>query len=343
MTLGKWIGVIVFVTSLFVLWRINQVILLAFVAITLATAINRLVRQFQKLGVKRIIAVMIAVGSMLVILGGCIALIIPSLTLQWSELLEQVTIAVNQLEAWYNSFRSSLPNQFIDEMRSSDNLIQQFSTSASQWFSQFYNFFSASLGTLLNTILVIALTIMLVSNPQPYRKGFILLFPSFYRRRADEILSLCEHNLVGSILGLLFNMVVITLLSGLGLWILGVKLAFVNALIAGFLTFIPNIGPALSVIPPALLALLDAPWKVLAVIILYVVIQQIESNIMTPLVMQNNVSLLPAITLISQVIFASFFGFLGLLLAIPLVAVLQVWFQELLVQDILNKMNEKTR
>ncbi len=340
MTFGKWIGVIVFAVSLYILWRINQILLLAFIAITLATAINRLVRQFQKLGVKRIIAVIISVVSMLVVLSGCIALIIPSVTLQWSELLDQVTIAVNQIEAWYSIFRGSLPNQFIDGMSSPNNLIQQFSRSASQWFSQFYTFFSASLGTLLNTILVIALTIMLVSNPQPYRKGFILLFPSFYRHRADEILSQCEHNLVGSILGLLFNMAVITVLSGLGLWILGVKLAFVNALIAGFLTFIPNIGPVISVIPPALLAFLDAPWKVLAVIILYVLIQQIESNIMTPLVMQNNVSLLPAITLISQVIFASFFGFLGLLLAIPLVAVLQVWFKELLVHDILNNMKQ---
>ncbi|MGB3536460.1 MAG: AI-2E family transporter [Microcoleaceae cyanobacterium] len=341
MTLGKWIGVIVFTVSLYILWRINQVILLAFVAITVATAINRLVRQFQKFGVKRIIAVIISVGALLVLLSGCIALIIPSLTRQWSELVDEVTIAVNRLEGWYNIFQNSLPNQFIDGMSSPNNLIQQFSRSASQWFSQFYTLFSASLGTLLNTILIIALTIMLVSNPQPYRKGFLSLFPSFYRQRADEILSKCEHNLVGSVLGLLFNMAVITFLSGMGLWILGVKLPVVNALIAGFLTFIPNIGPAISVIPPALLAFLDAPWKVVAVIILYVVIQQIESNILTPLVMQNNVSLLPAITLISQVIFASFFGFLGLLLAIPLVAVLQVWFQELLVKDILNQMEEK--
>ncbi|MGB3402708.1 MAG: AI-2E family transporter [Microcoleaceae cyanobacterium] len=340
MTLAKWIGVIVFAVSLYIVSRISQVLLLAFVAITAATAINRLVRQFQKLGIKRIIGVIISVVGLLVILGGCIALVIPALATQWSELLQQVIIAVNQLEVWYSNFRGTIPNRFIDGMSSPSGLIQQLSNSASQWFSQFYTFFSASLGTLLNTVLIIALTVMLLSNPQPYRKGFILLFPSFYRQRVDEILQECEHNLVGSVLGLLFNMAVITILSGIGLWILGVKLAFANALIAGFLTFIPNIGPAVSVIPPALLALLDAPWKVLAVIILYVLIQQIESNILTPLVMQNNVSLLPAITLISQVIFASFFGFLGLLLAIPLVAVLQVWFKELLIHDILNQMKE---
>lgn len=103
------------------------------------------------------------------------------------------------------------------------------------------------------------------------------------------------------------------------------------------LSFIPNLGPTISVIPPALLALMDAPWKALAVIGLYIAIQQIESNILTPLVMKQNASLLPAITLLSQVIFTIFFGTLGLFLAIPLVAVLQVWFRELLVKDIMNQ------
>jgi predicted PurR-regulated permease PerM len=90
------------------------------------------------------------------------------------------------------------------------------------------------------------------------------------------------------------------------------------------------------VIPPIALALLDAPWKAVAVLILYIVIQQLESNVLTPLVMEKQVSLPPAVTLASQVIFASFFGFLGLFLALPLVVILQVWIKELLVKDILN-------
>ena len=161
---------------------------------------------------KRIIAVIISVVTILVILAGSIAIVIPALATQWSELLQQVMVAVNQIEVWYNNFRGALPNRFVDGMSSPNNLIQQFYNSGSQWFSQFYTFFSASLGTLLNTILIIALTIMLLSNPQPYRKGLLLLFPSFYRQRADEILQQCEHNLVGSVLGLLFNMAVITVL-----------------------------------------------------------------------------------------------------------------------------------
>jgi len=85
-----------------------------------------------------------------------------------------------------------------------------------------------------------------------------------------------------------------------------------------------------------LMGLAIHPWMALAVVILYIAIQQLESLVLTPLVMKQQVSLLPAVTLISQVIAALFFGFLGLFLALPLVVVVQVWLKELLVNDILN-------
>ncbi|HEY9845441.1 MAG TPA: AI-2E family transporter, partial [Candidatus Caenarcaniphilales bacterium] len=196
----------------------------------------------------------------------------------------------------------------------------------------FSNFFAI----VLNLLLVLILTIMLLGNPSPYRQGFVKLFPAFYRRRIDEILSECDVALGGWLAGILFNMAVITVLSGLGLLFLQVPLALVNALLAGLLTFIPNVGPTLSVIPPVAIALLDAPWKAIAVLILYILIQQIESNILTPTVMQKQVSLLPAVTLVSQVIFAIFFGFLGLILALPLLVVARVWLREILIKDVLD-------
>ena len=135
-------------------------------------------------------------------------------------------------------------------------------------------------------------------------------------------------------------MTVIVALSGVGLWLLRVQLPIVNALIAGLLTFIPNVGPFLSVIPPAAIALLDAPWKAGAAIGLYIGIQQIESNILTPIVMKREVSLLPAVTLLSQVTFGIFFGFLGLFLALPLVVVIQVLIQELWIERIQPDLEE---
>ncbi len=337
MTVGKWIGVISFAVSLYILWQIKQVLLLAFAAIVLATAINRLVKKLQKQGIQRGIAVLVSVIFIGLTFAGCIAIVVPSVIQQWQELMARIPLGIEQLESWYNSIQKFLPGNFFNDIQQPQSIIQRLYSSSFNLANNFFGFFSNSVGTVLNLILVIAVTIMFLSDPTPYRKNFILLFPSYYRPRIDQILSQCEENIVGCLLGLLFNMVFIAILSGIGLWILGVKLALVNAILAGLLTFIPNLGPTLSVIPPALLALLDAPWKAIGVIILYIVIQQVESNILTPLVMKSQVSLLPAITLLSQVIFTIFFGSLGLVLAIPLVAVIQVWLQELLIEDIMNQ------
>jgi predicted PurR-regulated permease PerM len=178
---------------------------------------------------------------------------------------------------------------------------------------------------------------MFLADPAPYRKSFIRLFPSFYRRRVDEILTKCDVALRGWLVGILFNMFVIASLSFVGLMILRIPLALAQASLAGILTFIPNIGPALSVVPPMAIALLETPWKAIAVLILYIVIQQVESNFLTPYVMAQQVSLLPAITLLAQVFFATFFGFLGLLLALPLTVVGQVWLKEVVIKDILDQ------
>jgi predicted PurR-regulated permease PerM len=132
-------------------------------------------------------------------------------------------------------------------------------------------------------------------------------------------------------------MSVISFFSGIGLFALGVPLILANALLAGLLNFIPNVGPIFSVVPPIAIALLDAPWKAIAVLILYLLIQQVETNILTPLVMQKQVSLLPAATLISQLIFTIFFGFFGLLLALPLTIILQVLVQELWIKGVLDQ------
>jgi predicted PurR-regulated permease PerM len=178
---------------------------------------------------------------------------------------------------------------------------------------------------------------MTLAEPLSYRKAFIQLFPSFYRRRIEGILDECEIALGRWVIGALISMSVITFLSLIGLSVLQVPLALAHAVLAGLLNLIPNIGPGLSVIPPVTIALLDSPLKAGFVLILYFLIQQFESNLLTPYVMAQQVSLLPAVTLIAQVFFATFFGFLGLLLALPLTVVAQVWIREALIKDILNQ------
>lgn len=338
MNLGTLVGFLAIIIALYILWRIKQVLLLAFAAVVFATAINQIVKKLQKnFGLSRTAAIVISVTGVLGFLVGFIALVIPPFIDQFEELVTLVPQGLEQFSTWNQWVQNLLPAELIDDVRGLESLTQNLRTWAGGLVGNFFNLFSSTLGIVLNSLLVTVLTIMLLVSPTPYRQTFLLLFPAFYRRKIQIVLQKCEKNLGGWAIGILFNMGVITLLSGIGLWALGVRLPLANSLLAGLLTFIPNIGPVLSVVPPAALALLDAPWKAAAVVILYVVIQQVESNILTPVVMKKQVSLLPAITLLSQVAFAVFFGILGLFLALPITVVAQVWLKEILVKDVLDR------
>ncbi|HAA31656.1 MAG TPA: AI-2E family transporter [Cyanobacteria bacterium UBA8553] len=335
MSLGKLIGLLAFAVSLYILWQIRQVILLVFAAVVFAVVLNRVVRWLQQRGVKRGVAIAITVISLLIIFVGLFALIGPSFAKQLEQLIDLVPTLLQRLRNWLNTLQPLVPEQVLD-IRNLGNLIPRLQPLITQLLGNAYNWFSDLLAIILNFLLVLVLTIMLVANPAPYRRGFILLFPAFYRRRAYDILSECEVNLVGWMTATLINMAAIGVVSFIGLMILGVPLALANALLAGLLEFIPNIGPILSVIPPIAVAVLDAPWKAVAVLILYFLIQQFEAYLLVPFVMRRQVSLLPAVTLLSVIVFGTFFGFLGVFLSVPLVIVFKIWLNEVLIEDVLN-------
>ena len=338
MRLGTLIGFLSIVIALYILWRIKQVLLLAFAAIVFATAINQLVKLLQaKLKLERNSAIAVSMTGVLGFIAVFIVLVIPPFIDQVQDLVTLVPQALEQLSGWNEWLQNFLPDALVDEIRGLATLGENSRSFVNRFISNFFDLFSSTLGVFLNSLLVIVVTIMLLSNPAPYQRMFLLMFPAFYRQRVETILEKCEKNLGGWTIGILFNMAVIAVLSGIGLLLLGVRLPLANSLLAGLLTFIPNVGPVLSVVPPTAMALLDAPWKAIAVVVLYIAIQQVESNILTPVVMQRQVSLLPAVTLLSQVAFAIFFGLLGLFLALPITVVAQVWLNEVLVNDILNR------
>lgn len=310
--------------------------MLGFAAVVFATVINKLVQQLQKIGLPRALAVAVSLIGLLGLLIGAGWFIGPAIADQLPKYTSISGQGFEKLQAWYQQIRGVVPGDPLSDTSLQD-LLPQISELSSNWANQLFVFFTGSLSFVLNTLLVVVLVVMLLANPKAYRKMFIMGFPKFYRRRADEILDECEESISGWFIGVLFNMTVITLCSAIGLAIIGVPLPIVNALIAGLLTFIPNIGPILSVIPPMLMGLATAPWMALAVLVMYFGIQQIEGMVLTPLVMEKQVSLLPAVTLIAQVVFSVFFGLLGLFLALPAVIVIQVWSRELLVGDILDQ------
>lgn len=339
MNFGTWVGLVVFFIALYVLWQIKQLLLLLFTAIVLATSLNILVKSFQKRGIKRIYAVFLSMFLLIAVAVGSLWIVVPPFIDQFQALGKLVPQGIEKLDGWIDLLSERLDPRIISFLPDTEELNRQVQPLIQQFLGGGLTVFYSSLGVLLSIFLLFALTLMLLADPTPYRQGFKRLFPSFYRRRVEEILNLCTEGLEGWLVGILFNMLVIAVLSFIVLLLLGIPLALSQAILAGVLTFIPNLGPTMSVLSPMAIALIEAPWKSLAVLILYIIIQQAESNVLTPIVMAQQVSLLPALTLLSQLFFATFFGFFGLFLSLPLTVVGQIWFKEAIIKDVLDNWN----
>ena len=337
MNLGQWIGLIAIVLSLYILWQIRQVLLLIFAAVVLAVTLNRLAKRIQGFGVRRGFAVVLSVVLFFVGVVCFFWLIVPPFAQQFQELTYRVPQGFDRFNSWIQRLETLIPNQLVPYIPDFNHLIAQAQPFLNQILGNSFAFVSGSLEVLLKILLVLVLTGMFLAEPQAYRKLFIRPFPSFYRTKVDGILDKCELSLERWITGAFIAMSVVGILSVIGLSVLGVKAALALGVLAGFLNLIPNLGPTLSLIPAMAIALLDTPWKPLLVFILYFVVQQIDANLVTPTIMANRVSLLPAVTLISQLFFVTFFGFLGLFLALPLTVVAKIWLEEVLIKDVLDQ------
>lgn len=338
MSLGQWLGFLCLIVALYIVWQIRQILLLLFAAVVFATALNQAVRRLQQSGLKRGLAVFVVITTVFLIFVLFFLLIVPPFIDQLESLLSLFPRGLEQMRFLWRNVTENRPS-WLPQPPDVSSFIQQFQPLATRVFGNFYAFFSNSLLALGQLLLVVILTLMMLAEPQSYRQVFIRLFPSFYRRRTDAILSECEQALGNWLGGVLISSLAVAILSFFGLLFLGINLVLAHALLAGMLNFIPNIGPTLSVVFPIAIALLDesAPWKAGAVLVLYLIIQNVESYYITPTIMAQQVSLLPALTLLAQIAFASFFGPLGLLLALPLAVVSQTWIRELLIHDILDR------
>jgi predicted PurR-regulated permease PerM len=339
MLLGQWLGFLALVLSLYILWQIRQVLLIVFAAILLATALNKLARKLQhKFKLKRPAGVLVAIGIFIAVLVGFFILIVPPFISQFQELTTtKLPQIVKSATEWRTSLQSYVPAALVPYLPDPNDLDRQVQPLVKSVAGQSLSIFSSSLAAILNLLFLIVLTLMLLAQPMAYRQAFVVLFPSFYRQRIDGILSECEVSLGKWFGGALLSMIVVAVLSTIGLFFLGIPLALAQGILAGLLNFIPNVGPTMSVVLPMSIALLDEPWKAVAIFIVYFLIQQFESNLLTPYIMAQQVSLLPALTLIAQVFFTTFFGFLGLLLAIPLTVVAKIWINAVLIEDILDR------
>jgi len=196
--------------------------------------------------------------------------------------------------------------------------------------------FSSTFGVIADVVVVLVLGIYLAVQPRLYVEGLVKLFPIDARDRTREVLRTVGTTLRWWLLGRLAGMIVIGALTTIGLSLLGSPLALAIGVMTGLLSFIPYVGPLISAAPPVLIALAESPRQALWVVGLYLVVQSIESYVVTPFVDRKTVLLPPALTLAMQALLGVLVGGLGVLLAGPVTATLFVLVQMLYVEDVLG-------
>jgi predicted PurR-regulated permease PerM len=192
----------------------------------------------------------------------------------------------------------------------------------------------AFVSAVTNLFLVLFAGLYIAAQPRLYHDGFLKLVPPQERDRIGTTLVRCSRALRNWLLGQAIAMVTVGLLTWAGLALLGVPSALALGLFAGLAEFVPILGPIAAAIPALIIALSQDTKVALWVLALFVVIQQLEGNLLQPIIQRKMVALPPAVTLFAVLAFAILFGVMGALLAAPLAVVTLVVVQDLYVETI---------
>ncbi|MDQ3859997.1 MAG: AI-2E family transporter [Actinomycetota bacterium] len=321
--------------ALYFVYQVRAVMLVLLLTLLFSVIISRPVDYLARKGLGRGLGTLIVLGilTLALVLGGvALGSVVES---QAQQLAEDLPTLLSSAQDFAEEVQSrfglniSLPGsqQLLDSARS-------FLSGGA--FSTFVSVGASVANVVSFAAVVLISTIFTVARPAPLVDGFVALFPAGRRERVREILTKMYKNVQRWFLGQLASMTIIGLLFTIALSVIGVPFALLLGILSGLLAFIPFIGPAISVIPPILLALAQEPISALWVILAYAGVQFVEGNIVQPVVMSRAVSLHPVIIVFALLIMGTLFGFIGVLLAIPLVAALQVLVQELWIK----RMNE---
>ena len=206
----------------------------------------------------------------------------------------------------------------------SELLARRFTSGLAGSSSQLFSLVSGTIIALGGVVLIMFLAIYIGAEPKLYLRWALFVVPARHRANVGVVCEGIAMVLRKWLVTQLIAMIVIGVVSTVALLLLDVRAAFVLGFIAGLLEFVPTIGPVLAAIPAIAMGFVDSPQKALFVLIAYWAIQFLENNLLIPALMRGEMDLPPAITLIAQALMGVLFGFLGLVVAVPLTAAVLV-------------------
>ena len=316
--------VIALVALVVLAWMLRDVLLMVFGAIVIATLFRSLASQFERLRVPTGLALTLSVLTVLAIVGGALALFGAQLAAQTESLTQTLPKAWEAVQGKLAGW--GVP---IDLKKLAAGGIGGGMTAGVGQFVMSIG------GGLTDTLLIVVGGIFIAASPKFYTMGAVKLVPEARRELVTQALGEGGNALKMWLKAQLAAMVVIGLLTGTGLWLLGVPSALALGLIAGLLEFIPFVGPILAAIPAVLLAVAIDPQLGLWTLLLYLLIQNIEGYAVQPMVQQWAVDMPGAVLLFALLAFGGLFGPLGVIFAAPLTVVTYVLVKRLYVREAL--------
>jgi predicted PurR-regulated permease PerM len=202
--------------------------------------------------------------------------------------------------------------------------------------AQIASLVTALIGGIATAIVMVAIGLFLTVDPGLYVRGAIKLVPIARRARAAEVLATIGYALRWWLIGQLVSMTVLGVVTSAGLMFFGVELWLGLGLLTALLTFVPFLGPIIAGVPVLLIAFAEGAQTGIAVLIFYLVLQNVEGFLLTPLVQQRAVRLPPALLIAMQVLMGALFGIAGLLVAAPLTAAGMIAVNLLYIEGVLG-------
>jgi predicted PurR-regulated permease PerM len=313
-------------------YRISGVVLAFLLTILLSIILSAPVNYLARRGWPRtwgVIAVIAAIGGLFWLLG---LALVPAVETQSREfakafpmILDEALVLANQAQSFFG-----LGTQIGLNPESFSKLGREVLTGSTVSTAAGVGLTAATVVSLAAVVFIS--TIYLVIRPEPWVNGFVSLFPAGWRQRTREVLQTLYQTVQRWFLGQLAAMTFIAVFWAISLSLIGVPFALLIGIFSGLISFIPYVGALISVVVPVLLALISDPFSAVWVIVAFIIIQQIEGNLLQPIVMSRAVDLHPALVVFAILVMGTLFGIVGVFLAVPLVAAVQVLVRELWVQ-----------
>jgi predicted PurR-regulated permease PerM len=304
-------------------------LLLVFASLVIAAVFDASARQvtrFTRLG--HGLALTISILALLALFVGGFILFGSQLANQFDTIRDSIPPALDQVEAFLDRAGLGEPAR---------GLLDQGSGDVSRLAAQAGGYLLSAGSGLANFLLVFVGAIFIASDPAVYRRGLLLLLPRRAEDTAAHALDDAARGLRGWMVGQAASSLAVATASWAGLALLGVPASGGLGLLAGLLDVIPMIGPIIAAVPAVLLAFTVSPGTALWTVGLFVVVQQLQSYVLLPMIQKHAVNVPPAVLLFAVVAFGLLFGFIGVLLAAPLTVVTYVMVQRVYVRTLLGK------